>query len=173
MWWVFLSIFLAAIFWLLWAPIRLEINTWKGIYQIGWTGLGTLNWLPEEGLDVIETRLFFWKKRWVLSEVQSKQADTKAKPEPVKSKAVKKPQRKFAWWPMVKKIVRTFKIRHCQVWLDTGDYLWNAWLFPVAWLFQTPNSGVWINFQGKNEGALLVENRLGRLLWAFISSRVH
>ena len=170
MWWVFLSIFLAAVFWLLWAPIRLEINTWKGIYRVEWIGLGALNWLPEEGLDVIELKLFFWKKRWALSEIQSKQEPSKAKP---KSKAVKKSQSGLAGWRLVKKIARTFKVRHCRLWLDTGDYLWNAWLFPVGWFLQKPNIGVWINFQGKNEGALLVENRLGRVLWAFISSRFH
>ncbi len=170
MWWVFFSIFVAAIFWLLWAPIRLEVNTWKGIYRVEWIGLGALNWLPEQGLDVIETRLFFWKKRWALSEMQSKPEPPKTKP---KTKAVKKPQRGIARWLLVKKIARTFKVRHCRLWIDTGDYLWNAWLFPAGWLLQKPNVGVWINFQGKNEGSLLVENRLGRVLWIIISSRFH
>jgi len=171
MWWVFLFIFLAAVFWLLWAPIRLEVNTWKGIYRVEWIGFGALNWLPEEGLDIIEIKLFFWKKRWALSEMQSKQGALKVKP---KSKAAKKKsQSGLGGWRLVKKIARTFKVQHCRLWIDTGDYLWNAWLFPVGWFLQNPNIGVWINFQGKNEGALLVENRLGRVLWAFISSRFH
>jgi len=171
--WLVLTVFLAAICWLLWAPIRLEINTWKGIYQVEWAGLGMLNWLPEEGLDVIEVKLFFWKKRFEISKMQPKQRRSTIKPDSIKNKAVKKSKSGFSRWRLVKKIARTFKVRHCRLWIDTGDYLWNAWLFPLGWLMRKPNVGVWINFQGKNEGSLLVENRLGRVLWAVISSRVH
>ncbi len=173
MWWVLLSLLLVAICWLLWAPIRMEINTQEGVYRVGWSGLGTLDWLPEQGLDVIELRLFFWKKRWVLSEIQSKQRRSATKPAPAKSKVGKKSKSSFVRWQLAKKIARTFKVRQCQLWIDTGDYVWNAWLFPAGWFFRKPNVGVWINFQGKNEGLLLVENRLSRVLWAIISSRVY
>ncbi|NUO01901.1 MAG: hypothetical protein HUU01_14955 [Saprospiraceae bacterium] len=169
MWWVVLSLLLAAVFWVLWAPIRLEINTWKGIYRAKWVGFGALNWLPEEGVDVIEINLFFWKKRWALSEIDSKQLPAKTTP---KTTAVKKKKRRNIPWRGIKKIAQTFKVRQCQFSFDTGNYLWNAWLFPVFWLWRSPNVSIWINFQGKNEGSLLVENRLGRLLWAMISSRV-
>lgn len=174
-WWLLLAMLLAAICWLFWAPIRLEINTWKGIYQMEWKGIGDLVWLPDEGLDVVETRIFFWKKRWVLSKMQSRKKRENAKQvsrQKLKGQTNKKGKSGRSGLQMAKKMLRTFRVRQCRLWLDTGDYLWNAWLFPVGWLSRNPHAGIWINFQGKNEGILLVENRLGRLLWAVISSRV-
>ncbi len=161
---------LLVLIWLLWAPIRFDIDTRQGIYCIRWRSIGALNWLPEQQLDMIEIEIFFWKKRIALLE-QPSGRPKKIKPKTAKNNKLNKTRWKRISWSTVKRMARTFEVHYCRLSLDTGDYVWNAWLFPVCWFVRSPRYSVWINFIGENELALRVENRLGRILWAFISSQ--
>jgi hypothetical protein len=167
---LFAGVLLAIIAWLLWAPIRLKIDTRSGVYRVEWSRVVSADWLPEQGLDVIEIRVFFWKRKIALYRANGKKKKAGA-PKPAKKhdeKPVKKTRRLSR--QSIRKILQTFEVRRCHLTLDTGDYLWNAWLFPVFWFVRKPNVRVRINFQGENELSLLVQNRLGRILWALVSS---
>jgi hypothetical protein len=155
---------------LLWAPIRLEIDTRADLYRVQWSRIASAAWLPEQGLDLVEVRIFFWKRKIALLQM-SAQKGKKSMPK-LEEKRGEKPAKKARRPGLrsVKKILKTFEVRRCHIALDTGDYVWNAWLFPVFWFLKSQKMRVWINFQGKNELSLLVQNRLGRILWALVSS---
>lgn len=167
---LFAGVLLAIAVWLLWAPIRLEIDTRAGFYRTQWSGIASVDWLPEQGLNLIEIRVFFWKRKIALFQtgVQKEKTDASKPLKKRNAKPAKKTRRPGL--RSVKKILQTFEVRRCHIALDTGDYLWNAWLFPVFWLLKSREISVWINFQGQNEVSLLVQNRLGRVLWALVSS---
>ncbi len=72
-------------------------------------------------------------------------------------------------WRLGRNLLRTFKIKRLQIWWDSDDFIWNARVYPLASVVNTLGIGrVWINFTGRRELALIVENRPGRMLWAVL-----
>lgn len=154
--WLILTLLSAFLIWMLWAPIRLEIDTNEDLFQLRWQGFGAIQWLPKDGLDCIRFDFWLFHKKIFLSRVKTAE---KAKPIP-------KPQKKSNFkistmWRLFKNLWGSFTVRYCRVTWDTEDFLWNAWAYPLAQAWG--NGRVEVNFQGRQEVRLLVENRLGKL----------
>ena len=77
-------------------------------------------------------------------------------------------------WAQIRKmalnVLRSFNIKYCRIFWDMGDYVLNAQLFPLFWFLRRRDIFVDINFQGRREVSLLIENRPGRLLWFVIKA---
>lgn len=154
---------------LLLTPLRLAIDSIRGVYQIRWYGLATLNWLPEESLDMLEVRTLFFKKRFNLAEhiPQRKPAGKPARKTRARSAPSPRNMLKTAL-----AILKTFRVRRCQINWDSGDYVLNAWLFPVCFFLNRFPASVSVNFNGQCDIVLIIENSAGRLLWAFLKSSI-
>ena len=66
------------------------------------------------------------------------------------------------------RVMRTFRVTQWEMDVDTGDYVWNAWLYPVGHWMSKGNRHIRVNFRGENEWLLTVENRLYRIVYALI-----
>jgi hypothetical protein len=62
-------------------------------------------------------------------------------------------------WVRLRKLLASFRVRHCRVDIDTDDVIWNAYLFPVSYFLQRAHYPVYVNYEGRIEVELLVENR--------------
>ncbi len=70
-------------------------------------------------------------------------------------------------WRLFRNLLRTFEVKRFHLVWDSDDFIWNARWYPLAWHLSTLGKGlVEINFSGRRELALIVENRLGRITWA-------
>lgn len=181
--WLILGIFIAGFVWLLWTPLRVEIDSEAGVFRAEWRYLCAVQWLPEEGLNVIRVEAPFFRRHIQLSATTPPGGKPVQKPEktaapPVPAPPAKKKQKLSPkmMWRLGCNFLRTFKIKRLQIWWDSDDFIWNARAYPVAHFLNTLGAGeVRINFWGRRELALVVENRLGRMLGAvlytFISKR--
>lgn len=60
--WLILGIFIAGLVWLLWTPLCVEIDSEAGVFRAEWRHLCAVQWLPEEGLDVIRVEAPFFRR---------------------------------------------------------------------------------------------------------------
>ena len=72
--------------------------------------------------------------------------------------------------PAITNLLRSFHVERFRWVFDTGDPLWNAWLFPVLHQFRCRGHDVSISFSGRNELELIISNTLYRLLKAVLRS---
>ncbi len=166
---ILLGLLLVALAWLLWTPLRLEIDSEAGHFQVEWRHLMRVNWLPEEALDCIHVKAPFLNRHFFLSEMPAKREEMPAKTEPQKPHPAKKSRSIKTAWRMGRKILRSFEVKRFQLDWDSDDFIWNARMFPLVFgLSAWKNAQVQINFMGRREIALVLENRLGRILWAVI-----
>ncbi|HOY07894.1 MAG TPA: hypothetical protein PLO67_20930 [Saprospiraceae bacterium] len=156
---------------LLLTPLRLAIDSIRGVYQIRWYGLATLNWLPEESPDMLEMRTLFFKKRFNLA-AHISQRKPAGKPAPARKSRAKPASSPRHMLKIALAILKTFRVRRCQVNWDAGDYVLNAWLFPVCFFLNRFPASVSVNFNGQCDIVLIIENSAGRLLWAFLKSSI-
>lgn len=169
--WILLTVFTAGVLWLFWTPLRLEIDTEQGVFRLEWLHLCAVQWLPEEALDALRLQAPFFRRTFYLANRPAPdQAPVQPKPKPARP-AQRKKIAPRTMWRLGRNVLRSFKIKRCQVLWDSDDFIWNAQVFPLAHLLSTRGAvSVRINFTGQRELALIVENRLGRILWAVLQT---
>lgn len=157
---------------LLWAPLALEIDSRHSIYQVSWWYLFRAKALPVNDDLIIDGQILFFRKQWSVLEILAKRRVQKEKAD--KINAQKKKRGRFSW-RMVKALLGSFKVERLDVSLDTGDVIWNAWLFPLAetlhHALRVRQSGFRINFTGQNYIDLKVTNCAGRMAWALTANK--
>ncbi|MBT8304412.1 MAG: hypothetical protein KJP09_08075 [Bacteroidia bacterium] len=67
------------------------------------------------------------------------------------------------------KVMKSFKVREFLIDVDTGDCIYNSKLYPVAALLNYRYGGCHVNFQGRNQLVLRIENRPIYILRSFIN----
>lgn len=168
LWIILLGLFLASLLWLLFSPIyfKVEWNDANQSVQLHWWGVVRASLFPEMGGWTFRIELPLFTRSWPITRWWPS-----GKKEPQKKA---KSTRKRSWRPkhplqLVRRLWRSFHLIRFQVDVDTDDYVWNAYLFPLFRVTNPANNKDWrINFKGRNELTLIVENRLYRLLYAFI-----
>lgn len=156
--------------WLLFSPLYLQIDTRRNEYALRWVGIAEANLIPLNDDVLLRLRLPFWRKdfsiiKFFVQPTKNKQERTR--------KATPKQQSKTNWrffWNFFQRILKSFRVHYFKVELDTDDYVMNAYLYPVCHFLNSPDYSVSINFQGRNQCWLRVENRLAWVLFALISS---
>ncbi len=176
--WFILGLLLLIFAWLLWTPLRVEIDTASGIFRAEWRYLCAVQWLPDEGLDIIRLEAPFFRRNIRLSGVEKHPLKKQEKPRKKPVSPVKKNKRMSVGtlWRLGRNFLRSFKIKRLQIWWDSDDFIWNAQAYPLAHFINMLGVGqVRVNFMGRRELALVVENRLGRMLgvvlYTFITKR--
>lgn len=101
---------------------------------------------------------------------KSRSEPNKHVPETSHSRAAKK---QFPVRLTVRKVIRvlrTFRVHTFELSIDTGDYLLNAYLYPIFVLLSKSNRSLHINFNNDISLKIIIENRPYRIIKAFILS---
>jgi hypothetical protein len=160
---------LAFALWLLLAPFSLRLDTYRDEYYLKWHSIGSARLLLLDGELAIGLRLGPWRKKLYPLRPGAKPEKTAAEEQPATPQPgpAKKPRRPFPWRKMLR-VLRTFRVREFQLEIDTDDFARNAWLFPLVHSIGALRRRVHINFLGRNEGVLVVKNRLWDMGWAWV-----
>lgn len=158
-----LSVLILLALWLLIEPIIIKIDTIHDEYYIRWQHIGSVTLLFLNNDLFLRFRILFWQQDFYPLQAQKKDK----KPKKKSNKKTAKSWKTFSW-TRVKSIMRTFKVRYFKMELDTDDYVWNAYLYPLFYFANRSNRQLSINFEGRTNLQLQIENRLFRIVRAFM-----
>lgn len=161
---VFLILLFLLILYILFMPINLCINTNSNQYYIQLKGLAKASIEGhEKELLRIELKVYFLKFYFYPFK---KNVTKKQKKEVEVSK--KKKRRSFG----VRKgmsVLKTFKVKRFLLDIDSGNCIFNAKLYPLFMFLNHNIGGFNINFQGRNQLVLDIQNRPIRIIKSFIN----
>jgi len=161
---IFLSVLLVVLFLLL-IPIRIFMDSNRGILLVEWKNIITANVLLQNEDLLIRLDTFFWKKEFSLMETATNQAPAHSKK---KKKISISKKWKFDFRKKLKNILKTIKVKQLYVNIDTDDYLWNAYLYPVFYFLKKEKRNFQINYHGNVEILLEVQSRPIQILYAVL-----
>jgi len=163
--WSLLLVLLAVILWLLMARIRLTIDSNSGVCKVNYQGIGVASvQLKEEDIN-LHLQVLFWKKDQSLIQLAARPQTKVLKPE---KEPGKKTKSKISRKKMIQ-LLKSFKVKEFSGTIDTDNYIWNAFLYPAFyWLGARKGRFPSINFLGRNEVKLIIENRLVNILYAWM-----
>lgn len=149
---------------LLLIPIRFKVDSNRNIYLAEWKHLFSAKVMLQNEEPIMQLKSFFWKKEINLLEIKS----TPNKKAQKKKKPPKQKKSKFNFRKKIKPLLKSFQVRQFFINIDTNDYVWNAYLFPVFYFLKNDKRQMHINFNGNVEVLLEIQNRPIRILWALI-----
>lgn len=171
-WWILLILFLMVLSWLLFAPVRLYINTSEAAYQLTYGPVLGVYLVPQGFITDwrIRFKVLFFKFSFRIGDMGQKRMEKKKRKKEIKKdRKTQKKRSPRKLFQMMRRILKTFEIQVCRLEIDTGDVMWNAYLFPVsALLNRRKNIDINVNYDSRNSLEFLLENRAYRLAWAFI-----
>lgn len=77
-------------------------------------------------------------------------------------------QRGFWILKKVIKVIKSFKIKELFLNIDTGDVIYNAYLYPLFYFLGGHNRSLFVNYSGEVQFKVTIQNRLINMLIAFI-----
>lgn len=151
---------------LLLMPIILFIDTEKNEYYIQAKGLAKANIEPhqEEIIQVKLNVLFMKFYFFPLDEYYKRKRTKKLKPKKTKSKSKKRLNVNKGL-----QFLKSFRVKHFELDLDTGDVVRNAKLYPAFAFLNYYRGGFNINFEGRNKLAVKIQNRPIDIIKVFIN----
>jgi hypothetical protein len=145
-------------------PIDLFINTSTNQYYIQLKGLVKASMLPDKDEVLkIDLKVFFFNYSFYPLR-QRKGSIQKKKIE----KVTKTKKRKRFDFRKYLRLLKTFKIRRLFVNIDTGNCITNAQLFPFIAFLNYKVGHFMINFEGRNQMVLHMQNRPIHIIRSFI-----
>jgi hypothetical protein len=161
---ILLTFFILLIIYLLWVPIILFIDTHTNEYYVQLRGLAKARIVADkkEVLKVKMKVLFLSFKFYPFRRKKSS----------AKSKKIKKYNtNKSSKSIQIKKYIRmlrTFKIKRLFINIDTGNCISNAKLFPLFAFLNQTKGNFKVNFEGRNQMVLHMQNRPINIIKSFI-----
>lgn len=166
MWWTIILIgLLLGLVYLFFAPLFIEINTASGLFRIRFHQMASTTLLFTGKSILVEIKVFGWTKQYDLLDSQPKES------KPIIHQ--KKRKRKGISASTFKALMKSFRIKRFFLRLDTGNMPLNGILYPVFLLLNKKyNQDISINFLNNNILILQIENRIARILWAFVKATI-
>ncbi len=158
---IFISVFVFLIAWLLFAPFILDIDTRTPYATFEWKGLGSANIIYQEEQWLIRYRVLFFRNELNLSTMKRKPKKKKTKKDKHKRKEMN--SRKMMMKAL--RVLRSFKVKKWRISLDTGNNVFNAWLYPLNFVIGLEHCN--INFYGENYLVLRLKNNMVRIIHAW------
>lgn len=159
------SLLLVLLLGLLFSPLIIRVNTQQNLYQLSW-GLARVQLTPATDGGHFLFRYAFWRWEFPVLKLLAKLPRPK-KPE-AKAKMAPKKGTGFFSFRRLRRVIRTFKLRFFYLDVDTDDFVYNAYWYPVFRVLSTPTRTLTINFAGRNQCAFEVHNRVYDVLIALI-----
>lgn len=162
---IFLVLFLLLVVYLLVAPIVIYLDTTANTYYLKLTHFFKIS-LESDKVAVlkIKMQLFFFKFYYYPFRIKPKKESTK--PSKIRDKKTKR----SIGINKGLKILKTFKVKKLLVNIDTGDCILNAKLYPVFAVLNYNFGSFKINFAGKNQMVLCIQNRPFNIIKTFINN---
>ena len=161
---IFLILFFLLVIYLLWTPIVLLIDTRTNQYYIQLKGFVKASILSdkEEIVRIKMKVLFLTFKFYPLRRKKNATESKKIKKHNTKNSSKRIQFRKFI------RTLRTFKIKRLFINIDTGDCISNAKLFPLFAFLNQTKGNFQVNFEGRNQMVLHMQNRPIHIIKSFI-----
>jgi hypothetical protein len=168
-WIILLVLFLLFLSWVLFTPVVFKASTDEHILGVKIQGLGGVRVVWEgDQLPKAKWRLWWWERDIKFTEKPSEKKEEK----PTKEKAPAKRKRKRIGPKMtfmkVIRILRSFKVRKFRINLDTDDYIFNAYLYPLFAVLDHGRGHLQVNYEGRVDVDVEITNRAAWVLWAFL-----
>jgi hypothetical protein len=167
----FLVLFLPFLCWILIGTITFIFDTNTNEYSIKLVGGVAINLLTRGGGFFIIIRVPFYQK---IIDVEKSILDAYSNGKSLKAKngKIKKKANYRLFEKRIKKnwlrVLRTFKVRKFRLNLDTDNYITNSLLFPLAYFAQRKGYQIGINYLGRQDVSIVVQNRLAKILLALL-----
>ena len=157
--------------WVLIGSITFIFDTSTNEYSIKLVGGVAINLLTRGGRFFITIKVPFYQK---MIDVEKSILDAYGNGKSLKTKGgkIKKKANFRLFEQRIKKnwlsVLRTFKVREFRLNLDTDNYITNSLLFPLAYFAQRKGYQIGINYLGRQDVSIVVQNRLARILLALL-----
>jgi hypothetical protein len=159
-----LGCLIALLGWLLITPLKLIIHSTTNEYQLRW------GWLFKAMLILVNDELvvrigvpFFHKDFFPLHPKPSRKSTQKTKSaKKRRKKSASKNSRKT--FKLIRAVLRSFHIRQFRLNIDTDNYITNAYLYPLFYFLNMRNGSWQVNYDGRFEFDLEMDNRPIRLI---------
>jgi hypothetical protein len=165
MWlWISIIILTSILTYTLFAPFFLELNSETGLLRFRFHRLVSISLIIENESIKVLLKIGIWKKVIGLENRIAKRRQTKKTRSKLKIGRIP--------FTKVKAVLKSFKMNKFLINIDTGDMALNGMLYPIFLFIRNySNRNLGINFVGKNTLILEIENNLGRMIWAYVSTR--
>lgn len=158
------AVFLIIILYLIFASFYLEIDSSKELLQFRYSRIASLRVKIINSSLILDLKILGWQKR-IDPFKTTKKVSKPAKPK------TKKKKRNIPFKKIIA-VIKSFRINKCSLNIDSGDVALNGMIYPVFWGFSNiSNQDFRINFTNQTELKLEVENKLGRIMWAYLIAK--
>jgi len=147
---------------LLCSPLRIVVNSQTDTFSLRWKGIVCVNFLFIRKQPFLSIQFLGFSRNYNL--YQFGQKDEKKK-QPKSKRSKKRSKLTFS---KMRRLVQSFTVRSLYINLDTDDFIVNGYLVPVFQALNGHNKSFKINYIGRNEIRLIVENKLYRLIKAYL-----
>lgn len=148
-------------------PLELEINTLKQVFEIRAGKIFKAGITAGETTIGVYLQFPGWRKYFSLLPPGTGRKKTKKRKPAVTGK--RRPKRIKNMPRKMLAVLKTFKVKQLELNIDTGDYVTNAYLYPVFYMIKLKTRrNTAINFNGENYLVLHMQNNLWRMGWAFL-----
>lgn len=159
---IFLLVSLAVIFlllcWIIFSPIIIQVDTRVPKAELRWISIGkVVFWYEAEWW--LSFRILFFRKKIRLASIT-------VSPKKIEKKRRQKTS-KISLLRKMLKMLRAFRIQEWQLSIDTGNYLYNAWLYPVNFLPYSYGH-LHINFNNENYFFIKVRSSPWKMIYAYL-----
>lgn len=149
---------------LLFIPIELYVDTITNQYYLRLRGLVKAS-IESDEEELLRIRISVFFRNFNFYPLQNLGTTKKHKEEVRK---IKKRRKKNSRKKIIR-LLKSFRVKKIYVNLDTGDCLMNARLYPVFAFLNYHQGKFKINFEGRNQMVLYVQNRPIRIIKSFIN----
>lgn len=165
--------------WLLLAPIQLVLKSEEGLLKFSVVSIGYAAIVYTDNEFLLRFRVAFYSRSLSLDEMirkrkekgDHKEGNEKKWKDDQKKKKKKNPvsKKNRKWLLRLFRIPNSFKVREFFVNVDTGDYILNAYLFPVFGLlnYYRPDWSCSVNYYGRNQVSLIIQTTLIRMIYVY------
>jgi hypothetical protein len=158
------SLLIILLGWILLLPLEFKIDTRIPVIMVRLKFIGSAALQFENEEWWLKIRVLFFSKKWNLLQMFF---PGKKKRKRINKNRQKRDVRKNKTIFRILKVLKTFRVAQWEVAFSADDYAKNAYWY---WLnfFQLTRQHLHINFMDENYFVLVIKNRIGRMVYAFI-----
>ena len=162
--WIVLLLMILLCVWILLSPLEFKVDTRVPVIMIRWKAIGSAALIFENEEWWLKMRVLFFSKKWNLIRMFLPARERQKKINKIRRKKKRSErERIFKFF----KIFRTFQVVQWEVAFSADDYEKNAYWYWFNF-FPLTRQHVHINFMDENYLILIIKNRIGRMVYAFI-----